>query len=363
MGRIVLHVDFDYFYAQCEESRRPDLRTRPVVVCVFSDRGNDSGAVATANYVARRSGVKSGMPIRSARARLSREPGAAFLPTDFDYYSDVSQRAMDTMRQHADTFEYVGRDEAYLDVSDRIGGDYDKAAHLAQRIKNAVRESVRLTCSVGITPNKLLSKIASDYRKPDGLTVVLPDKVGEFLEPLRIRDIPGIGGKTERVFSRMGLKTVGDLRSLDVFELHRRFGRKTGAYIYNAARGMDDEPVAEREPRVQYGRIVTLKRDSGEFDYMSGSLADLCEELHRVVTRDRRLFKSVGVQLVLSDLSQRSKSRMLRNPTSGLAELQRTAGQLLREALAAQEKPVRRLGVKVSELSELAGQSRMDSYF
>lgn len=361
--RIVFHIDFDYFYAQCEEIRKPELKTKPVAVCVFSDRGGDSGAIATANYTARKFGVKSGMPIRFAKNRLKDEPNAVFLPTDFDYYSEVSQKAMNVMKEFADIFEYVGRDEAYLDVTKRTEGDYEKAAHLAQQIKNVIRESVKLTCSIGATPNKLLSKIASDYKKPDGLTIVSKEKVQEFLEPLKIRDIPGIGKKTEEKFSEMKLETIGELRSLDIFTLHQQFGRKVGTYIHNAARGIDDEPVAEREPSVQYSKIITLKKDSNEYDFLVENLKELCKELHDVVLKNKRLFKSVGVQFVQSDLSQKSKSRMLRNPTSNLEELEKNAEQLLRDALQDQEKLIRRLGVKVSELSEIKGQSSMDSYF
>ena len=361
-GRVVLHVDFDYFYAQCEEVRRPELRTRPVVVCVYSDRGGDSGAVATANYTARRYGVRSGMPISLAKRRLAGEPSAAFLPTDFDHYSEVSQRAMDAMRGFADVFEYVGKDEAYLDVSARTGGDFERAAHTAQQIKNEVRNRTRLTCSVGVTPNKLLSKIASDYRKPDGLTVVEPGEAGDFLGPLRIRDIPGIGGKTEKRLAELGMRTVGDLRRMDVFELQREFGRKPGTYIHNASIGRSDDPVAEREPSVQYSKIVTLARDSDDYEFLSGALRSVCDELHGVVTRNNRLFKSVSVQFVQADMSQKSRSRMLRSPTADPGELRRSADRLLREALRDQGAPVRRLGVKVSELSEVRGQSSIDSF-
>ncbi len=362
-NRIIFHIDFDYFYAQCEEIRNPELKTKPVAVCVFSDRGGDSGAIATANYTARKFGVKSGMPIKFAKNRLKDEPNAVFLPTDFDYYSDISQKAMNIMKEYADVFEYVGRDEAYLDVTKKTQQSFEKAAHLAQQIKNIIREKVKLTCSIGVTPNKLLSKIASDYKKPDGLTIVTPEQVEHFLEPLKIRDIPGIGKKTEEKFSEMNIDTIGKLRTLDIFTLHQQFGRKVGTYIHNASRGIDDEPVAEREPSIQYSKIMTLKKDSNEFEFLLENLKELCQELHQVVVKNNRLFKSVGIQFFQSDLSQKTKSRMLRNPTSNLEELEKNAEQLLKDALQDQEKLVRRLGVKVSELSEIKGQSSMDSYF
>ena len=360
---MVFHIDFDYFYAQCEEIRSPELKTKPVAVCVFSDRGGDSGAIATANYTARKYGVKSGLPIRFAKKRLEERADAVFLPTDFDYYSEMSEKSMNVIKEFADVFEYVGRDEAYLDVTKKTEGDFEKASHLAQQLKNAVRDKVKLTCSIGVSPNKLVSKIASDYKKPDGLTVVPPERVENFLEGLKVREIPGIGKKTEEKFTEMKLETIGDLKSLDVFTLNQKFGRKTGTYIFNAARGLDDEPVKEREPRIQFSKIATLKNDSKEYGFLEEALIELCKELHSVVLKNNRLFKSVGIQFVQKDLSNKSKSKMLKNPTSSLEELEKTAKQLLHEALEDQTMDIRRLGVKVSELSELEGQSDITSYF
>ncbi len=361
--RIVFHIDFDYFYAQCEEIRSPELRSKPVCVCVFSDRGGDSGAIATANYTARKYGVKSGIPIIFAKKRLEERKDAVFLPVDFEYYIEISEKAMEIMKENADIFEYVGKDEAYLDVTERVEGDFKKASHLAQQIKNSIRDKIKLSCSIGISPNKLVSKIASNFKKPDGLTIVSPDKIDEFLEPLKIRTIPGIGKKTEERFSEMNLETIQDLKKLDVFTLNKEFGRKNGTYIYNAVRGIDDEPVKKKEDSVQYSKIVTLKKDSKEYEFLSENLRKLCNEVYDVVKKNNRMFKSIGVHFVQSDLSNKSKSRMLRNPTLNLEELQKNADQLLKEALENQTITIRRLGVKVAELSEIQGQSDITNYF
>ena len=203
-NRIVFHIDFDYFYAQCEEIRNPELKSKPVCVCVFSDRGGDSGAIATANYTARKYGVKSGLPIIFAKKKLSEQKGAVFLPVDFEFYESMSKKGMDIMKKNSDIFEYVGRDEAYLDVTEKVKGDWTNAKKLAIKIKKEIKDKVNLSCSIGISQNKLISKIASDFQKPDGLTLILPEKVDEFLEPLQIGDIPGIGRKTEEIFSGCG---------------------------------------------------------------------------------------------------------------------------------------------------------------
>ena len=360
---MVFHIDFDYFYAQCEEVRSPELKTKPVCVCVFSDRGGDSGAIATANYTARKYGVKSGIPIVFARKRLEERKDAVFLPVDFEYYTEMSEKAMEIMKEYADIFEYVGRDEAYLDVTSRIEGDFIKASHLAQQIKNSIRDKIKLSCSIGISQNKLISKIASNFQKPDGLTIVSPERVEIFLDQLKIRAIPGIGGKTEKIFSEMNLETIQDLMKLDVFTLNNKFGRKSGTYIYNAIRGIDNEPVKEKEGRIQYSKIMTLKKDSKDPQFLLENIRELCKEVHAVVRKNNQMFKSVGIHFVQSDLSNKSKSKMLRNPTTSLEELQKNVEQLLTDALENQTITIRRMGVKVAELSEVQGQSDITNYF
>ncbi len=361
--RIVFHIDFDYFYAQCEEIRDQTLKTKPVCVCIFSDRGGDSGAIATANYIARKYGVKSGMPIRFAKSRLQQIPDAVFLGADFPFYSDISEKAMEIIKSYADVFEYVGKDEAYLDVTRKSEKSFQVATHLAQQLKNQIRNEIKMTCSIGISANKLVSKIASSFRKPDGLTVVEPHKTESFLNPLKISDIPGVGKITEEKFAEMNLKTIEDLKNVDIFTLNKMFGRKISSYLYNAARGIDEEPVAERAPSIQYSRIVTLKEDSKDFEFLAKSLDEICDDLHHTILKHKKMFKSVGIQFVQSDLSNKTKSKMLKNPTFSIEELKKMALLLLEEALVDQTVNVRRLGVKVSELSDLEGQSSITNFF
>ena len=363
MERIVFHIDFDYFYAQCEEVRKPELKTKPVCVCVFSDRGGDSGAIATANYTARKYGVKSGIPISFAKKRLEQRKDAVFLPVDFEYYSEITKKAMKIMKENADIFEYVGRDEAYLDITKRVEGNFKKANHLAQQIKNKIRVELKLSCSIGVSANKLISKIASDYQKPDGLTVVEPDKVQQFLEPLNIRVIPGIGKKTEQKFKEMDLETIEDLKKIDVFTLNKEFGRKNGTYMYNAIRGINNEPVKEKEESIQYSKIITLKKDSRDHKFLLENLQELCKQVHVVIKKNNKMFKSIGIHFVQSDLTNKSKSKMLRNSTNNLEELEKNAEQLLLDALDNQTMTIRRLGVKVADLTEIKGQSNITNYF
>ena len=363
MERVVFHIDFDYFYAQCEEVRNPELKIKPVCVCVFSDRGQDSGAIATANYIARKYGVKSGIPISFAKKRLEQRNDAVFLPVDFEYYSKITEKAMKIMKENTDIFEYVGRDEAYLDVTKRVEGDFKKASHLAQQIKNNIRQKLKLSCSIGVSSNKLVSKIASDYQKPDGLTIVEPDKIEKFLESLNIRVIPGIGKKTEQRFNEMNLQIIKDLNKIDVFTLNKEFGRKNGSYIYNAIRGINDDPVKEKEESTQYSKITTLKKDSKDYEFLLQNLQELCKQVHDVIEKNNKMFKSIGIHFVQSDLTNKSKSKMLRNSTNNLEELENNAEQLLLEALNTQTMTIRRLGVKVADLTEVKGQSDITNYF
>ena len=361
--RIIFHVDFDYFYAQCEEMRNPKLKGTPTVVCIFSDRGGDSGAVATANYVARGFGVKSGIPITFAKNKLKNNMNATFLPADFDYYSDISSSAMRIIENFADVFEYVGRDEAYLDVTRRTNEDYSSATHLAQQLKNEIQNKLKMNCSIGVSPNKLISKIASDYKKPDGLTVVTPEQINKFLDPLEINVIPGIGKKTESIFRDFDCKTVEDANKFDVFDLSKMFGKKIGVYIYNSVRGIDENPVKPRPPTIQFSKIITLKQNSKDLQFLKENLKILCEQVHKISLDKKKMFRSIGIQFVNEDLSTRTKSKMLKNPTSSIAELEKVSTQLLAESLETQELLIRRIGLRISELTDLEGQSDITNYF
>lgn len=361
--RIVFHIDFDYFYAQCEEIRKPELKIKPVCVCVFSDRGGDSGAIATANYNARKFGVKSGMSITLAKKRLETQPDAVFLPVDFEFYKGISDKGMKIMEMNCDVFEYVGKDEAFLDVTKKIDSDWKKAKELGLEIKNEIKNKLNLTCSIGISPNKLISKIASDFQKPDGLTLVLPEKIDEFLEPMKIRHIPGIGKKTEERFSQMNFQTIKELKKLDVFTLNKEFGRKSGTYIFNAIRGIDTELVKIREQNAQYSKVITLKKDSIEFEFIFENVKKLCSQVHEIILKEKKMFRSVSIQLIQSDLSNKTKSKSLKNSTFSLSELEKNVEQLLKDVLEEQKITIRRVGVKVSELSEVKDQSNITSYF
>src|SRR3989344_870851 len=236
MQRIIMHIDFDYFYAQVEEVERK-VKDRPVVVCMFSGRTAESGAVATANYLARKYGVGAGIPIFQAKAKL-KGTDALFLPANHQLYAEKSFAIMQLLEKFTDKLEPASIDEAFLDVSEKCDGDYKKAEKLVKEIKKAIYEKFKLTCSIGIAPNKLVAKIASDFRKPDGLTIVIPEKVKTFLRPLPARKLYGIGPKTDSVLNSLGIKTIGDIADAKKEKLAGIFGA-WGYRMHEYANGID----------------------------------------------------------------------------------------------------------------------------
>jgi len=340
-------VDLDYFFAQCEEKRNPSIREKPVVVCVYSGRSEDSGAVSTANYVAREYGVKSGIPIYLAKRRL-KNVDAVFLPVDHQFYGKVSEEEMSVLRSYADRFEQVGIDEAYLDVSRKVRTNFEEAKRLAKRMVDEVKAKQKLTCSIGIGPNKLVAKIAADIQKPDGLTVVRPDEVEGFLSALPVGRLIGIGRKTEKKMETLGIRTVGDLAEYNVRRLIEVFGKNLGTYFHNASLGMDNVPVQERGEAESISRISTLKEDTRDLKVILDRTDQLCEDVHASLIQREISFKSVGILAVMKDMRIRSRSRTLKESSNDFQVLKRTVRELFQKFLDESELEARRVGVKVS---------------
>ena len=345
--RIVMLVDLDYFYAQVEERRNPSIKDKPVVVCVYSGRTQDSGAVATANYIAREHGVRSGIPIALAKKRL-KDIEAVFLPVDRPYYEEVSERVMSLLRGNADSFEQVGIDEAYLDVSERTGGNFKEARWLALEVKDKLKAQEGITGSVGVAPNKLLAKIASDVQKPDGLTVVEPDEIELFLSPMPVGRIIGIGAKTERKMAEMGITTISDLAKSDVQSLIETFGRTLGIYFHNASLGLDDQPVQDRGEATSISRIATLKENTRDLNLVVEKTNQLSEEVYSKLVERGLNYKSVGIVAVMTDLTVHSRSKTFESQMNQLDVIKKTVMELFERFLGESANDVRRVGVKVS---------------
>jgi DNA polymerase IV (DinB-like DNA polymerase) len=358
-----MHFDLDYFFAQCEERENPDLKEKPLVVCVYSGRSEDSGAVSTANYVARKYGVKSGIPIAFAK-RLLKNKDAVFLSVNFELYRSASNSVMEILRAHGESFEQWGMDEAFIEVTQKVKGDFEKAKKLAQQVKEEIWLKEKLTCSVGIGPNKLIAKIASDMQKPNGLTVVKPEEVKAFLHPLPVSKLVGVGRKTEEVLSGLGIKTVGELAEVNAEKLVEIFGKKFGVYLYKAARGIDETPVEQRKEIKSLSKISTLKQNTRELDVILDVAYHLCEKVHSRLQQHNFAFKSIGVVAVMQNMRIYSRSKSLSNPTNDLEVLKTNVRELFERLLnEVPELEVRRAGVRVASLSQALKKQRQLTEF
>ncbi len=357
-ARIILHVDMDYFFAQCEEMEHPEIKGRPVVICVYSGRSEDSGAVSTSNYEARKFGIKAGIPISRAK-KLA--PEAVFLPVNMELYRSISDEVMEILKGYCAKFEQESVDEAFCEISSKVP-DFNEAKLLAIRIKDEIRQKVGLTCSIGIGPNKLVAKIASDYRKPDGLTVVRPEEVSQFLSTLKITDLIGVGKKTGDRLNELGVKTIGDVSKLSGDELTREFGQAKGAWLKQASFGIDDSLVEEREGTEQIGRITTLKEDTGDLNVIFEVVNELSEDVFRKLEARRLSFKSVSFVAISTDFKTRTKTLTLGAPAKDLDTIGATAHELAKEFLAEHSVTLRRVGVRISNFVEEKGQRTLGDF-
>lgn len=348
-SRTVLAVDLDYFFAQCEQLRRADIKDKPVVVCVYSGRSKDSGVVSTCNYIARNFGVRSGIPITQAKKILSGNQAAVFLPIDREYYESISERIMAILRTHSTLWEQVSIDEAYLDLTPEANGDLDLAKEIGYKIKIEILEKENLTCSVGIGPNKLIAKMAADSVKPNGLTIVSSEMVRPFLDPMPVAKLVGIGPRTEQKLNELNIKRIGDLARHDENALIAEFGNNLGPHLKHFAMGIDEDPVQQRTTG-QFSRIVTLKRNTSSLAF-EVELNSLCKDIsQKLETRGLRC-KSVGIIAISSDLRTKNRSKTLDAPIFTAEEIEETAKGLFRSFFEEGETLVRRIGVKVSEFT------------
>ena len=355
--RIVAHVDMDAFYASVEERYHPELRGRPVVVGADPKGGAGRGVVTAASYAARKYGLRSALPISRAwrlaeAARRKGEPETVFVRGDRALYLAVSGRLMAIVAQDADAFEEASIDEAYVDLSSL--GDLERAQDHARALKMEILAREGLTCSVGIGPNKLVAKIASDFRKPDGLTVVRPDAVQGFLDGLPIRVIPGIGPKTEAFLHANRVTLVADLRGVELSRLREWLG-KGGEDLHRKARGLSDDPVSNEWERKSVGEQETFEADTLDPAFVLGRARELAETVFgRFVAERFEAFRTVSVTVRFSGFLTVSRSRTGKAPFTSAEQLHAEVRGLLEPFFDARENPkgkkIRLIGVRVEKL-------------
>jgi len=363
--KIIFHIDFDYFYAQCEEVRKPELRDIPSVVCVYSGREDDSGVVSTCNYEARKYGVKAAMPIRAAKSKL-KDVGAVFLPTDIPYYQEISRNAMKIIQNYGDLFEQVSVDECYVDFTKITNSDFDDAKIFATSLQKNIKEQINLTCSIGVGPNKLISKIASGVNKPNGITVVSQDDAKNFISNCKIEDIPGVGPKTALKLNSLGIKSISDISKKNIFELRDALGYKIATFLANASNAIDYSQIKIRGTSKQIGKIVTLKKDKPEFEQIKMIAATLCASVFENLKNKRQACRVLTVILILENLQHVSISKSLKLYSASLEELNKNSLLIINEMITNNSislDNIRRMGVVVSDLKDISGQDSLLNYF
>jgi DNA polymerase IV len=336
--RRILHIDMDAFFAAVEERRRPELAGKPVVI---GGQGDPSkrGVVSTANYEARKYRVHSGMPLRTAYNLC---PHAVFLPVDYAAYLQSSLQFKEVLKTASPVMEDVGIDEAFLDITD----SEDSGETIAIRIKEGIKERTGLTCSIGIAPNKLLAKIASDMKKPDGVTILTEQEIETRLWPLPVRKLYGIGPKTETYLTGMGTDTIGQLAALSLENLVEHFGKSYGCYLYEASRGIDDSPlITSWEPK-SISRETTFQEDVHNWQIIAGTLADLARDVTEDLTEHQYRAKTVTIKIRFSDFGTFTRAMTISDFTDSEEVLRRAAFACLKRIEL--NKKVRLVGVRVS---------------
>ena len=353
--RIVAHVDMDAFYAAVEAQRNPALRDRPLVVGADPKEGHGRGVVTAASYAARRYGIRSALPISRAwrlaeAARRRGEPETIFVRDDHALYREVSARIMAILVPAGDAFQKTSVDEAYLELSSL--GSFDAAVERARRLKAEIVSQEGLTASVRIG---LVAKIASDFQKPDGLTVVRPEEVQPFLDPLRIRVIPGIGPKTERFLHERHIRTVADLRTLERAQLAEWFGR-WGEDLFAKARGLSESAVSNERERKSVGEQETFEIDTLDATFVLERARALARTVwSRLEGHGFRAFRTVTVTVRFENFITFARSRTGREAWTSAEALCAEALELLLPFLDDRENPrhrkLRLIGVRAEKLS------------
>lgn len=340
LERKIIHVDMDAFYASVEIRDNPELAGRPVIVGGSPD---SRGVVATASYEARKFGVRSAMACARA-ARLC--PGAVFIRPDFEKYRAVSARIREIFSRYTEWIEPVALDEAYLDVTGNPEGLY--AVQIARKIQAAVREELGLSCSAGVAPNKMLAKIASDLRKPGGISVVLPDRVEEFMRDLPLRKINGIGPATEERLGRHGLRKCGDVWERGVDELAGLFGERMALWLADRSRGIDQRRVQTSRERKSIGCEETFARDVVAMDALRQELAALSRQLAGRMEKRELSGRTLTLKVKYADFTQVTRAITGDRDFSGsdAGAIYGAAVELLAKTGAGQQ-PVRLLGLSV----------------
>jgi DNA polymerase IV (DinB-like DNA polymerase) len=334
----------DYFFAQIEERENPQFKGKPVVVGADPKGGKGRGVVSTANYEARKYGIKSGMPISKAYQLC---PDAIFLPVNMELYQKVSNEIMEIIKKYSPKYEIISLDEAYDRKKVSTEEIWLEAEKIGEKLKREIFEKEKLTCTVGIGPNKTVAKLATEKAKPNGLKVVKPDEVEKFLDPLDVDDLPGIGPKTSEKLRKIGINKIFELKKLSKEKLREMFG-KVGEKIYERARGIDEEPVSPEEIIKSIGRQITFEKDTRNPKLIFGTFDRLIKEVYDELIENNFPFRTIIVICRYKGFETHTKSKTLKEATDDFKILKGEAKKLLLKFLIENKKLVRLIGIRVS---------------
>jgi DNA polymerase IV len=342
--RRILHIDMDAFFSTVEQKRHPELVGKPVVIGGSGDP-TKRGVVSTASYEARKFGIHSAMPLMTAH-RLC--PDAIFLPVDYEEYSRVSKKFKAVLREFTEIIEDMGIDEAFLDIS-----LIDKSSEeIAKGIKKRIKEETELNCSIGIAPNKLLAKIASDLEKPDGLTILTEEDIDKRIWPLPARKLWGVGPKTEAYLKeKMGIKTIRELAALPLERLIEEFGQSYGSYLYEASRGIDESELRTHWEPKSISRETTFQTDKDNWQLIARNLVELIRDVITSMKEEGYRGKTVTVKVRFADFKTCTRTKTLDKITDSEPEIRRAAFDCLGR-FELQKKKVRLVGFRISNLEK-----------
>jgi DNA polymerase IV (DinB-like DNA polymerase) len=345
--RVILHIDMDAFYSSVEQRENPSLKGKPVIVGADPKGGKARGVVMGCSYEARKFGVHSALPI-SLAYRLC--PDGVYLRPNFRLYEQVSERIMKHLHGFSDKVEQISIDEAFLDASEKVAS-FEEARDLAQEIKAAILTNEQLSCSIGVAPNKAVAKIASDFKKPDGLTLVHAEKVKEFLAPLPASKISGVGKKSSELLAQMGINTIGQLAATHPSKLSDVFG-KYGTRIWQIANGTDEEEVYASWSTKSISSETTFDEDVLDKGEIMEAFESLIQDVHARLESQKMLFRTVGIKVRLEDFETFTRARSYARYTNERSVIEEYVKQLFHEFEDPPRK-VRLVGVRVSTLRSL----------
>jgi DNA polymerase IV (DinB-like DNA polymerase) len=355
VGKIIFHIDLNSFYPSCEELRDQLLKGKTHAVIMTDKRTPiiTKGVVASCSYEAKKLGIRSAMPLSKA---LKLCPNLILKPVDLTYYKQISEKVIALLESYSDTLEQASIDEAYLDCTNKISMSGLTIEQYALLMKKAIKEQCDLLCSIGVATTKSAAKIASDYKKPDGLTIVSPDNLQIFLKPLEVERIPGVGTKTEEILKvEMGIESIGQLAICDVQKLMDRLGKK-GIWLWQVATGQDHESVAPREDYLSFSNEYTLERFTNNRQLILKGLTSLVNDLYEKVNENGYEFRTVGIKLVNVDFTIVTKEKSYTSYQNKKESISSVVKYLLDKCSLSDEETnssatlVRKIGLRVSNL-------------